>query len=630
MIKNKIDTFLEISDLLYYSIEQGNEELSRELISFITKVFIEFRKNKKGKEIIYPDELYATIFQVNELVCLKPKRTVSYLNGSIFLDLYIDSYQETSISDKTYNALWVGLRQALNYNRDDIVMSYWKNAHQHFGFFLNPITPDYTNEDGKLIILNKDEVNNKETERKKYLEFHFVLGGLIFFLNKFTLLKNILNYTNQAPPVYYLIPGNLNNIINSLLEIKEDYKNPFHFEQMYNFPDIDGVNLGAIIRYWTKKYFAILFLRQYKLKRYYTYQNIFGLPTIPNSLSEMKEWEKELEHFKNLMEDILNDNNLLSSLELIELSNKEWYKKHNKQYPIDLIEEIIVKVKSEYKEKKRTQPVSKEKEDEFYDKSKEIIIKSISKFKHIENKNDFKEKYITYPINGNCELYDKTAFSEDQDISYLNSDTIVAQSISANLSLKITWSILNFIEDRYLFKPERIFEAIDKIGFDFNNYIIFSFGVYLKHYTDFLNIKELKEKNGIYYFKSSKIINIETYIDPNLIGSLIVINKNELPKLIFNDISKEDKEKYNPELLDKDYHLYAKIIDLNKNKDIKDSISISNVEDLKEKVLSCIFLNWGIKWKKSSRIYQFKVFEQFTNSGKPNSFDDLKIINNND
>lgn len=272
MPKNKLNTFLEISDLLYYSIEQGNEELARELISFVTKVFIEFRKDKMGNEIIYPDEYYTTIFQANELVCIKPKRTVSYLNGSIFLNLYIDSYQKTIISDKTYNALWVGLRQALNYNRDDVIMSYWKNAHQHFGFFLNTIRPNYKNENGKLLILNKEEINSREAERNKYFEFHLVLGGLLFFSNKFSLLKNILYYTNQTPPVYHLIPGNLHTIINSLFKIKEDYKNPFHFEQMYNFPDIDGVNQGAIIRYWTKKYLAILFLRQYKLNEYYTYQ----------------------------------------------------------------------------------------------------------------------------------------------------------------------------------------------------------------------------------------------------------------------------------------------------------------------------------------------------------------------
>lgn len=630
MPNNKINTFLELSDLLYYSIEQGNEELARELISFITKAFVEFRKDKEGNVIIYPDEYYTTIFQANELVCIKPKRTVSYLNGSIFLNLFIDSYQKTIISDKTYNALWVGLRQALNYNRDDVVMSYWKNAHQHFGFFLGSIRSDYKNENGEISIVNQKEIERREAERSKYYEFHLVLGGLLFFLNKFTLLKNILDYTNQTPPVYHLIPGDLNAIINNLLKIKEDYKNPFHFEQMYNFPDIDGINKGALIRYWTKKYLAILFLRQYKLIEYYTYQNIFGLPTIPNSLSEMKEWEQELDIFKNILDKILNNNSVLASLELEELAEREWYKKHNKQYPIDLLDEIISKVKAGYNQRKITQSVSEEKEKEFYDKSKEFVIKSISKLKPLENENEIEQNYTTVPLNGTCELFDKTAFSDDQDVSYLNADTIVAQSISGNLSLSVTWSFLNFIKDRYSFKPETIFEAIDKMGFDLNYYSIISFGVYLKHYTDFLNIKKLEERNGEFYYKNCKIIDIDNYIHPNLIGSLIVIKKEELPKLVFNELSKEDKEKYNPKLLDKDYSLYAKIIDLNEHKGIVDNITISNVDDLKQKVLACILFNWEIKWKNSTQIYQFKVFEQFSNSGKPNSFDDLNVIEKED
>lgn len=626
MPNNKINSFLELSDLLYYSIEQGNEELARELISFITKAFVKFRKDKVGNVIIYPDEYYTTIFQANELVFTKPKRTVSYLNGSVFLNLYIDSYQKTSISDKTYNALWVGLRQALNYNRDDVVISYWENAHQHLGLFLDTIRPDYKNENGKISIVNQEEIDTRETETSKYCEFHLVLGGLLFFLKKFALLKNILAYTNQSPPVYHLIPGNLNAIINNLLKIKKDYKNPFHFEQIYNFPDIDGFNKGGIIRFWTKKYLAILLLRQYKLSEYYTYQNIFGLPTIPNSLSEMKKWEQELNIFKNILNKILNDNSLLAYLELEELIEREWYRKYNKQYPIDLLDEIIAKVKAEYSQKKITQPVSKEKEKEFYDKSKEIIIKSISKLKPLENENEIEQNYTNFPLNGVCELFDKTAFSDDQDVSYLNADTIVAQSISSHLRLSVTKSFLNFIKDRYSFKPETIFEAIDKVGFDFSYYSIISFGVYLKHYTDFLNIKELEERNGEFYYRNFKIIDIDNYIHPNLIGSLIVVKKEELPKLVFNALSKENKEKYEPKLLDEDYSLYANIIDLNKNKDIMDTILISNDDDLKQKVLACILFNWEIKWKNSTQIYQFKVFEQFSNSGKPNSFDDLNII----
>lgn len=630
MPNNKLNTFLELSDLLYYSIEQGNEELARELISFVTKEFVEFRKDKTGNVIIYPDEYYTTIFQANELVYLKPKRTVSYLNGSIFLNLFIDSYQKTVISDKTYNALWVGLRQALSYNRDDVVMSYWKNAHQHFGLFLNSIRPDYKNENGKVSIVNQEEVDRREAERNKYFEFNLVLGGLLFFTNKFALLRNILNYTNQTPPVYHLIPGDLTTIINSLLKIKEDYRNPFYFEQMYDFPDIDGINKGATIRYWTKKYLAILFLRQYKLIEYYTYHNIFGLPTIPNSLSEMKEWEQELDIFKNILNKILNDNNILVSLELDELADKEWYKKHNKQYPIDLLDEIISKVKDGYGQKKISQPVSTEKETAFYDNSKEFVIKSISELKTIENINEIKQNYTSFPLNGTCELFDKTAFSDDQDISYLNADTIIGQTVSGNLSLDVTWSFLNFIKDRYSFKPECIFEAIEKMGFDFKHYNIISFGVYLKHYTDFLKIKGLEERNGEFYYKNCKIIHIYSYIHPNLIGSLIVIKKDELPKLVFNELLKEEKEKYNPKLLDADYNLYAKIIDLNKHKEIMDTISISNVEDLKQKVLACILFNWEIKWKKSTQVYQFTVFEQFSNSGKPNSFADLKVIKKED
>ena len=85
-----------------------------------------------------------------------------------------------------------------------------------------------------------------------------------------------------------------------------------------------------------------------------------------------------------------------------------------------------------------------------------------------------------------------------------------------------------------------------------------------------------------------------------------------------------------PKLLDADYNLYAKIINLNEHKEMMDTISISNIEDLKQKVLACILFNWEIKWRKSTQIYQYTVFEQFSDSGKPNSFDDLNVIEKED
>lgn len=624
--KNKYKIFSTISDLLFYSIEQNNEDLAREMITFLTKVFIEYRNDRENQKIIYPDEFYDTIFEANELVCIKQKRTISHLNGSIFLDLYIDSFQKTILSDKTYNALWVGIRQALNYNRNEIITSYWKNAHQHFSFNLNSITPIYDNENGKFTIKNNEQVDKRNDEREKFLEFHFVIGGLLVFLQKYKLLKNILNYTNQTPPRYYLIPGTLIEIVNGLLKIKEDYKNPFHFEQRYSFPDVDGVNKGGVIRFWTRKYFAILFLRQYKLHDYYYGHNIFDLPNIPNSLSEMKYWEQELDYFKNILSEILKDNDLLTELGYKELTNEKWFEDNNKQHPIELIDNIIRDVKYGYEEKKTNQKISHQKEDEFYVKTKEIIIKSISKFDIVNNTDDIDGDFIKHTLNGTCQLLDKTAFTDDQDISYLNSDTIVAQTLSANLSLNITRTFISLIKERYLFEPVNIFSSIDRMGFDFNKYIIISFGVYLKHYTETLKIIKLKEKDNEFYFKGSKIINLNTYIDPNLIGSLIVISKNDLPKFLFNEISKEESTKYEPKQLVEQYQLYAKLINLNDNNKIREELRTSNVEDLTKKVLACILINWEIRWKKTSEIYQFKVFEQFNNSGKPNSFSDLKPI----
>jgi len=192
--ERKTNLFSTISDLLFYSIQQQNELLARELVMFLTEAFIIFRKDKEGEVIKYPNEYYDSIFEANELVCLRRKKTISNFNGSILLNLFIDGYQKTILSEETYSALWLCIRQSLDYGREDIIMSYWKNAHQHYSFNLQSI---YEERNTDFKITNQTEVTYRENERKRFLEFHYALGGLLVYSRKYNLLKRLMSFTNQ-------------------------------------------------------------------------------------------------------------------------------------------------------------------------------------------------------------------------------------------------------------------------------------------------------------------------------------------------------------------------------------------------------------------------------------------------
>ena len=256
--KGKHTLLHEISDILVYSIIKQNEELARRTVSFLFEIFIESRKNAKGQEIEYSQEYYDLIFEANEQFCLNKRKGISSYNGSIFINMLIDDFQETIISEKTYIAIWWNLRQAITLDRDDVVMSYWKNAHQHFSLNLQPLIA--FNEE-----IDKEEIKKRENERTRFIELNYALGGLLTYSKQYNLIKRIINYSPQNPPKYILVPETLIEVINQYMKTKDYIYNPLIYEQRYNFPDIDGANTGGVIRMWIKKYLAILFIRQYTL-----------------------------------------------------------------------------------------------------------------------------------------------------------------------------------------------------------------------------------------------------------------------------------------------------------------------------------------------------------------------------
>ncbi|WP_319480978.1 hypothetical protein [uncultured Draconibacterium sp.] len=615
--------FISISDLLYFSIQNPNEKIARRLLEFFSHIFISERKNKENKVIIYPPEYYDTIFEANEQLCLRKKKTISYYNDSTLVNLFIDSYQKTILSEETYKALWICLRQALNYGREDIIVAHWENAHQHLSMFMPKIQIEWNE---KFEIINQDAIDRRELERERFLEFHYALGGLIMYLGKMSLLKRIMAHTNQTPPKYVLVPDTMIEVLNKYMSIEEPIHNPFLFESRYSFPDISGINKGGIIRMWIRKYCALLFLRQYTLHDYYYGKTALDLPNVPNSLRELNSWKDKLESLKRFIEELLEEKELLNDVGLGYLTNN-WFDENEKQKPSELIDTLIKNTKEKYESTKQEQPVSKTKEAEFKEHTKEIVLKAIDTYSEIENAEKIESNFKPFHINGVYQLMEKAGFADDQDVSYLNSDTFVAESVASNFHFKITSTFSFFITKRYVLNREDIFKAIDRLGVNLQEYCIISFGVYLPFLIENLKVPYLSKKGESFYFRDNRIISLDTYVNDTVRYSIVVVRKTDLPKLNFNKITEEEFKKYSLEELDERTHLSASIIDLNSRKDLRDEISQKTDDDLTKNVLACISIGIEARWKLSSKCYQFKPFDQFNNRGVPDKLEDINPIN---
>ena len=617
--------FMAISKLMHYAIKKSDFELSFSTLQFYTEAFLEYRKDKNNKICTYPEEYYRVINETNELVYMEPKKETSFFNESVMLGLLIDEYQGTILSDKTYSEIWRGLRQALYYNRVDFIIAYWHKAHQYMNFSLEPICPKY---DKNFNTTNQSDVDRRNVERDRFLEFHYVLGGLLMMKQKFTLINQLTSWTNQTPPKYVLVPETMEEVIKMFMEVEQKggYMNSFYYEQNYPFPDISGVNANNIIKMWIKRYIAILFLRQYTLHEYFVYSRTLEMPNPPQTLSEKRCWLEELDILKRFVLEYLSDISCLKSLNLEALSSPDWFTNNNKTKPEELIEGLKNKVEYSAEQKKANQKLDPDKIKQLNDATKKILTICFDNYGLLfTNKITDTEPHKSLLYGGRYEISDKMAFADDQDMGYSNFDSIYAEIIATEFRHNMP-SIFRvyYKTTHYLIAEKNIFPAIDKLQLDNQQFTIVSVGVNLSSYKP---IGVTTKENGSCEYKGIPILELGyTQIDA-VNNSLFIMRNEDLPCILHNEINKETINKYDLKHIDDTYHIYTNVIDLHENTEIQNEVrEKTNIHDLEKSVLVCVDVKTEVRCKIGAKCIQLKGFSQFNNIGNPNNPEDVKNI----
>lgn len=630
--KRKTLYFEAISKILFYSINKADEPLARTLLEFYYGAFITFRKGKEGKPIEYPQEYYEAIFEANELLCCRKKKTISYFNDSTLFHLFLDEFQKTVISPPTYSFLWKLIVQSIYHNREEFIVSYWHKAHQLFSLFMSSIHPDYDYSTTPPVLKNSTAVKEREKERQDFLEFHYVLGGLLMYRQKYSIIKVLMNFTQQQPPRYFLVPEKMQEIIERYMQIDGDeYLNPVYYQQRYWFPDISGVNADDIIKMWIKRYLVILFIRQYTLHGYYTNANTLTMPNPPEELSELNRWKEELESLKKFVNDYLKQENVLKELGLEDLYNKEWFKENKKIEPSELIENLQNKIKDNFDEIKQKQPISQYKERAFKENTISTLKPIFEKYQSVFQNNNIGEEYKKYSIGGQHYILEKAAFGENQDVGYTNFDAITAEAVALQFQYYSTNIFILISPQKYLLPVEDIFSAINNLNVNPEDFVIISVGLYLD-YFEYLHIKGLKKEGEKWFYYKMEII--EIYTNELVSQSLFILKREDLPNMIFKEIDRQDiLNKFHLSKIDNEFNIYAGLNDLNKpeNKTLKEELEKNSADkDLSQKVLACVDINVEIQCKTDTKCIQLQVFSQFDDRIKPNNISDVKSLWNDD
>lgn len=609
------DSFDAIADLLIYSIRQQDETIQHEISDFMYQAFNNWRKSFPNEP--YRIEYYNMLFNtMSELVVVKNNRLKLIENRISGLNWLLGEYSDTEIHEETYKWLWVILKIPIEYGNDKMLMNYWGDAYQYFRFSLQKIYPDYSNDDRRVI--NQEDIDKRNKERDRFLEFHYVLGGLLMFSERYNCIARIFDYTMSEPPDYVLLPKTMNDVFEWLFRFRSPYDNRLFFiSDLYGFPDFESTNSDSKIRGWISKYFALLFIRQFTLYHYLF--DPIKKPHLPETQREKKLWLDYLDYFEKLVSDILNDDILLNKVGFGYINSK-WFEDNKNIRPLNFLKELKQELEKSFKETVETQGVSNSKFELYKKTTNEILTKTFSAYSFLDNKSISGTAFNNYYPIIRKQLLEKAAFANSQEVDYSNFDSFHAEGVSVDFKRFISDIFYINKTESYLIDEEVIFDAIDRLQVNEKDFILIGFNLNINYYIQTRKIKDLSSTK----YKQIEIINIG-FSTNRTNNSVLILRKDELPYLDFSDISQEEKTKYELKSIGEKYKIYANVINLNEREDVSKEILVTNPnEDLKKSVLSVILYRATLMWKKNIKCVQIQAYSKYYQQGLPNSLDDIK------
>ena len=610
--KTKEYAFMSINDIAIYAVNTKDIDLQTKLLDFYFNYVIKYRKeyNSTNKELNYDEEFSGLIRRIidecveNNYKDLLPLR-YSAINGVLLIPY---DTQSIKISEDTYNNLWYNI--TLIRNNPDYISKFWAHSNQYFWTGLKEIALNFDRS-------NEKEFIEREQERKRFLEFHYAVGGLLLYSKNYEALKYIFSYSQQTPPKYELLPYNMRDIFEQIEYFRNENKQIPRFIigfNRYRFPNLDSVGTNKQVVFWICCYLCVLFIRQYKLLKTLYYSNTTNQPYLNDlPLMELYNWKESITYFKFCLNKVLEDREALEQLEL-------WNTYELKYSEIDkFIIELEQSIDEHISDKKKRAELSQEKIAIFYERSKEILEKRMEQYLPIRNSEFFENdsNVLTCTFLGQRILSNKSSFV-DGEIPCINYDTSLASFISSySIPRDISNSFLIAKTNRYLLNNNNLLEGMDRIIQDKEDIVII---VFSGGYETTQKIENSKYKENVIYLPAIDFKN-----------TIFILEKSNLPKIEKSDISEEVKQELKVKKISDKWNIYGTVIDINlpENEAIKekwiDDINYYQKENKLQILLGLLFVG-HIKFKSDRKIIQININNEFEELGTENKLSDLEPL----
>lgn len=618
--KSEIKFFPALADLLLLSIRKQQTNISRTLSDFFYSAFRNVREKTNNIPVVYPDQYYDTVYRaIEELAILKEKR--NYLlehrtSGGIWL---LGEMQGKEISDKTYLWLWRNLLLAIRYNQDDLIVNHWETFHQYYRFSLPYIHKEYDNTTTSFQVSNQTEVDKRLAERKKFIEFHYALGGLLTYKNRYSCIKRLFSYTQSQPPKYELLPESMQEIFSFYFEVRDPYDRSYTWiSHQYPFPELSGISSDGVIKKWIMSYMTILFLRQYTIIPYLITMKPLDYPAIPDTQGEIKNWIDGLDFFKKLLIEHLENEELLKTLNL-EFITQAWCEENDKPYPIAFIDTLKSSLEEVYENNSLNLTLSGDKIGQFKGSTKKILESAFESLNPINNDTSISEiESDKWYVNGQRMLQSKDVFSENPEAHHIDFDSFLGTVAAKSLKEGLSEVFLRKNSKSYLLKPKDLFKAIDLLKVD-EKYVIVNFGINLERFINQIKVPKLSseayKKIKIHSFNGSHIVR----------GSLFILKLSDLPNVTSKPIEEGVIEKYSLEKISDSMNLYCSVLDMNQVSEeiFKENEQNKSEDEIRKSVLLSIIFSIEYKWKRNIEVIQLRQFSEFRLQGIANKLEEI-------
>ena len=487
---------------------------------------------------------------------------------------------------------------------------HWAFASQYFDWHLQNVNSDYnyvTNE-----VSNLYEIEKRDEERNRFLEFHCALGGLLLYSKSYDTLLYMFEYSQSQPPKYVLLPDSMTTIFQWIENFRNEFKNRrTPIDVKYYFPGLDNLGNSKLVNYWICCYIILLFIKQYSLNEDFTFQNYISQPALPDDIIELENWLNTVTFFEKCLLETIN------KIELIKALNFEKTVEDNRTHFENFISDTKVSILDKISNKRLTAELSLEKIAIFEENSSRIISTTFDSYKIIFNQEEFEkiEEKLKTIIKGDTIVLNKAAFT-DGDRQHIFYETLLANQIAKNNIQKgIADSFFISKTKKYLLNQDNILLGLEKLIAANKDAIIIC--ISLNYDLDQI----------LTHSKFSNILlRIHSY-QSNAENSLMILNKSDLPFIEHKEIELKEREKLQLKKINERLKIYSSVIDLNiaKNKEIRDIWQFAQNDNNLKVQLSIRFLA-VIYWNKNRNIIQINLSSKYKEQGIQNKLSDLEIL----